>query len=265
MSEVGKLGVPPQLWRDAREARHRLLMLDYDGTLAPFHRDRSKALPLPGTVECLRTIAASNATTVAVVSGRPIVDLEKLLGPLPITWIGEHGWEFKIPGGDIVHEPVPGAARDALDRAAAASAAGGFRDRLERKRTALVLHTRRLELSDAVRLESQCGTLWEFGESAGLLCRRIDGGLELRVQGHDKGTAVQRLLSASQPRALPVYLGDDDTDEDAFGAVQPAGYGIRVGPTMRPSRACARLASWEEVPEFLDHWLQLVERMSESR
>ena len=153
----------------------------------------------------------------------------------------------------------------ALERAAEAIWACGWQERLERKRTSLVLHTRGLAPDEALHIESESKRLWWFVEVAGLQRREINGGVELHVSGHDKGTAVRHLIASSSPRPFPVYLGDDDTDEDAFAAVQPDGYGIRVSSGSCPSRAVARLASWEAVPVFLDEWSRVVETMSDSR
>lgn len=261
----GLAGIPRRLWLDAKVASHRLLMLDYDGTLAPFRIDRREAFPLPGAVERLDAIAARGATRVAVVSGRPIAELDLLLGPLEATLIGEHGWEEREPGGPILQELMPEIARAALERAAEAASGCDWQDRLERKRTSLVLHTRGLPPEEASRIESECEALWWFVEGAGLQRRSVNGGVELRACGRGKGTAVRHLIASSPLRPFAVYLGDDDTDEDAFGAVQPDGYGIRIGPASYPSRAVGRLTSWEAVPQFLDKWSLVVERMSDWR
>jgi trehalose-6-phosphatase len=67
------------------------------------------------------------------------------------------------------------------------------------------------------------------------------------------------LIRGSGAGTFPVYVGDDETDEDAFRAVRDAGLGIRVGSDERPSAAAARLASCEEVRAFLAAWLERVE------
>jgi trehalose-phosphatase len=261
MLESGLAGIPQRLWRDAQAASQRLLMLDYDGTLAPFCVERRAARPLPGCVERLRAIAAGGTTRLVVISGRPIETLEALLGPLPATLIGEHGWEERVPGGEIVREPLPEIARLALERAADTTSSREWGARVERKRTALVLHTRGLEPAAAARIESECDKLCAFADMAGLQRRSIHGGIELRARGHDKGTAVQRLIRRSPLRPLAIYLGDDETDEDAFAVVAADGYGIRVGPVSNPSCATGRLPSWDAVPEFLDTWARVVERL----
>jgi trehalose 6-phosphate phosphatase len=255
----GLPGIPRRLWLEAKAASHRLLMFDYDGTLAPFRIARQDARPLPGTVEKLRAIISAGKTRVAVVSGRPIEELHSLLGPLKAHLFGEHGWEEQSPSGRILQIRLPEIARVALDRAVEAASDCEWSARLELKRTAVVLHTRGLAPEDAARIEDECEKRWWFVESAGLRRRRIHGGLELRVCGHDKGTAVRQLFALAPVRPFSVYVGDDETDEDAFGAVRPDGYGIRVGSLPCRSLAAGQLTSCGAVAEFLERWLQVVE------
>src|SRR5262245_21318332 len=95
-------GVPSELWECLRQKGRRLLLLDYDGTLAPFQVRRDRAHMPPGTLRLVRALAASPRTSVALLSGRPVLELEKLVGDrnLRVHWIGEHGWEEREPGGE---------------------------------------------------------------------------------------------------------------------------------------------------------------------
>ncbi|HKQ62118.1 MAG TPA: trehalose-phosphatase, partial [Candidatus Polarisedimenticolaceae bacterium] len=122
MSARALAGVPQRLWERAAAARHRLLMLDYDGTLAPFRIDRDQAHPLPAALAALEAIAAvPGGTQLAIVSGRPVRALEQLLGPLRATLVGEHGWEMRVPGEERVEQPLPSGAGETLGRAARAA------------------------------------------------------------------------------------------------------------------------------------------------
>jgi trehalose-phosphatase len=249
-------GVPAVLWREVSLAEHRLLMLDYDGTLAPFHRLPDEALPWPRSLELLRAIAARAHTDVGMLSGRPVDELLRLLGPLDAELVGEHGWERRERGGGIVREPLPRALRLSLDAAEAGARAQGWAGQLERKRTGLVLHVRGLPPSHALDLVARCEAAWsEAASHPGLRLDRIDGGLELRARGQDKGTAVLRLLSRRPPGTLGVFLGDDVSDEDAFAALRGRGFGVRVGGRSRESHARGWLDSYREVPGFLETWL----------
>ena len=75
-------------WELFKQNRPRFLGLDYDGTLAPFHVDPLQARPLPGVVDLVRRLAADAQTRVAIISGRPVVEVMSLLGNPPVTIIG---------------------------------------------------------------------------------------------------------------------------------------------------------------------------------
>jgi trehalose-phosphatase len=82
----------------------------------------------------------------------------------------------------------------------------------------------------------------------------MDGGLELRAAGRDKGMALRELIEQADKDALPVFLGDDIADEDAFREVVTRGFGIRVGPSVRPSLARGRIETCEAMVDFLRCW-----------
>ena len=247
--------VPRRLWRLISLAHRRLLMLDYDGTLAPFKAAREAAYPLPRTLEMLRVVAGSPDTSVAIVSGRPVAEVDRLLGPIPALLVGEHGWETRPGNGAVVCWSPPRAALEALDQARRAAAQRGWGDRLEGKRSSVVLHTRGLPEVDARRIEDACAALWwPYCDRAPVNLDRINGGVELRTRGRDKGTAVLSLLSHEPPGTLAVYVGDDVSDEDAFRTVREFGFGVRVGSDQRPSLAAGRLPSCDAVADFLEVW-----------
>ena len=262
-SELTPEGVPERLWLLVEFAAHRLLMLDYDGTLAPFRIERDEALPLPGMRELLERVCASPRTRVAIVSGRPVREVERLLGPLPAMGVGEHGWESRDPSA-VVQQPAVGKeVLSALDRAEGYGRSSGWTPLLERKRSALVLHTRSLSREQAVALEERAVNAWQpFAEPGAVSVDRIDGGVELRARSRDKGTVVNTLLASAPPGTLGVFLGDDVTDEDAFEAVRDRGFGVRVGAEDRPTLAMGRLRGCEEVPAFLERWIIVTGRSS---
>jgi trehalose 6-phosphate phosphatase len=253
------VGVPAPLWRMVALARHRLLMLDYDGTLAPFVVARNEARPLPRSLELLRRIAGSAHTTVAIVSGRPLREVEQLIGVLPAIFVGEHGWEQRAPNGEVIHRPLGHSVAATIDAAERVARDSGWGEFLERKRSAVVLHTRGVPDARARELEDRCAKAWEGLAVGGhVAVDRIDGGVEFRARGRNKGTVVLSLISQSIPGTLGVFVGDDVTDEDAFDVVREQGFGVRVGGGDRPSIAQGRLASCESVPEFLGEWLRVI-------
>lgn len=253
-------GVPTPLRRLIAAAEHRLLMLDYDGTLAPFVVDRDEARPLPGSIAVLRRIASSRHTRVAIVSGRPVREVERLTGPLPVTFVGEHGWERREPDGSLVQLPMDPKVEAAISEGERIARAAGWGEFVERKRTAVVLHTRGLTEAEAKSVQDRCAEAWSPLAIAGQVnVDRIDGGMEVRARASNKGTVVRSLLAQAPPGTLGVFIGDDVTDEDAFEAVRDRGFGVRVGGQDRASFALGRLPTCEAVTRFLEEWLALVE------
>lgn len=256
--------LPEPLWSRAAGAPCRLLMLDYDGTLAPLRVNRHAAVPPPDLLDTLRAIGSSGGTILAVISGRPVAELTRFLVDVNARMFGEHGWEARTAEGRVIRYPLPVACREALDQAAAAARAEPWGGRLEHKRTGLVLHTRGLAPGEARTIESACESLWEHSVHGGLQLRRTDGGIELRARGRSKRTAVRELIAASPRGTLPVYIGDDETDEDAFDAVRSEGFGLLVASETRATRATGWLRSVDEVRVFLQGWLMLTQGQLEA-
>lgn len=252
-------GIPRRLWRMVALARHRLLMLDYDGTIAPFVADRDRAHPLPAALDRLRRIAAGGHTDLAIVSGRPAIEIIGFIDDLPVTIVGEHGWERRDPGSEVIRWPLKPRQEKTLDRAAHDARRAGWSDLLERKRTSIVLHTRRLLAGEAKRIHDLGRALWGPLAGSDFALDRIDGGLELRARGRNKGTAVLSLLSHASPGTLGTFVGDDVTDEEALEVVRDRGFGVRVGEPRFPTVAQGYLRSVEAVPEFLETWQTVAE------
>ncbi|MGD9609263.1 MAG: trehalose-phosphatase [Desulfovibrionaceae bacterium] len=233
--------------------REGVLLLDYDGTLAPLTPDRDAAVPYPGLLDILSRLPRAGSGRAVVVSGRPIEAIEGFLGPAaPAEIWGCHGALRRLPDGrreGLVLSPQWAAA---LDRAAAAVPGELRATALEPKPVSLALHWRGLP-EEAVRsLSRHIEPVW-FGlaREAGLELHGFDGGLELRPPGWDKGRAV-RCLAREQPGAVLVYCGDDRTDEDAFTALGPDGLGILVRLRWRPTAARYHLTPPGELSVFLD-------------
>jgi trehalose 6-phosphate phosphatase len=237
-------------------AVRRALLLDYDGTLAPFRAARDQAIPYPGVREILGAMQRVGHTRLAVVSGRAIADLAPLLGldPPPELW-GAHGWERQLPGG--VRELAvlePRAARG-LDAALALVLARGLAERCERKPASLALHWRGLPPQTAEELRAWAQAHWSpLAQSAGLAARDFDGGIELRAPGRDKGYAVRTILGELGEEAVAAYLGDDLTDEDAFAAIKGRGLAALVRAEPRPTAANIWLRPPDELLAFLWRW-----------
>jgi trehalose-phosphatase len=239
-------------------ASTRVLMLDYDGTLAPFHVRPEVAVPYPEVAALLAEIVASGGTRIVVVSGRPAAELPPLLriDPLPEIW-GSHGWERLTPDGQHMTETPAAEVLSAMERAEqAVQAVMPAGSRLERKLASLALHWRGVQEHDAARLEMQARAIWEpIAASGGVLeVLSFDGGIELRAAACNKQYAVKAVLSQTGEDSAVAFLGDDITDEDAFRAVKPRGLAVLVRPQFRPTAADVWLRPPEELVAFMRHW-----------
>lgn len=239
------------------KAPTRLLMLDYDGTLAPFHVQPERAVPYPGVARVLDEIVASGGTRIVIVSGRPADEVPPLLGLAepPEIW-GSHGWERLLPDGRRVVEQPGADAQRALNAAAAAvEALPASGARLERKLASVALHWRGLPADAEDDLRRRATEAWkEIAVQGALEMLPFDGGLELRTVGCNKQYAVKAVLSETAEESAIAYLGDDITDEDAFRAVRTRGIGVLVRPQFRETGADLWIRPPGELVEFMRHW-----------
>jgi trehalose 6-phosphate phosphatase len=236
----------------------RLLMLDYDGTLAPFHVRPECAVPYPEVNPVLRDIVQSGGTRVVIVSGRPADEVPRLLGMAeqrPEIW-GSHGWERLYSDGRRVVEEPAAEARRALAAAVTAVEAVMPRDsRLEHKLASIALHWRGVPPEAAEDLKRGVANVWTPIAAAGAVeMLPFDGGLELRTVGCNKQYAVKAILSETAENCAIAYLGDDITDEDAFRAVKTRGVGVLVRPQFRETGADVWIQPPHELVEFMRPW-----------
>ncbi len=243
-------------FQSLEDAPESVLMLDYDGTLAPFRIKPSKAVPYPGVRPILRRILNNERTRVVLISGRWTRDLIPLLrlDPLPEIW-GSHGWERRHADGRYEIFPFDERALRGLAEADRWVEGRDLEGRIEEKPGCLALHWRGLGQKRAESIRSHALEHWSrLARKTGLAITEFDGGLELRVPGRHKGIAVKTVLKEAGPDAVSAYLGDDRTDEDAFRAIRKKGLGILVGRTRRPTKAQVRLRPPEELLDFLKRW-----------
>lgn len=235
----------------------RVLLLDYDGTLAPFHVRPELAVPYPEVGVALQEIMQAGATRVVIVSGRPVDEIPPLLrlDSQPEIW-GAHGRERLFPDGRRSIHEVSGAARRALKEAARAAEGtlveGG---RLEKKLASVALHWRGLGDAQARVLRERTMLLWQgIAADEALEILAFDGGLELRATGCNKQYAVESVLAETPAGCAAAYLGDDVTDEDAFHAIAPHGVAVLVRPEFRETAADVWIQPPGELVSFLRHW-----------
>jgi trehalose 6-phosphate phosphatase len=239
-----------------RSASARVLLLDYDGTLAPFVVDRTLALPYPEVPPLIRRIMAKG-TRVVLISGRPVRELLLLSGisPQPEVW-GSHGLERLMADGRYEVSSVP-AHEDYLLAAVTLLRDAGLESQAELKPGGVAVHWRGLDPARAEKLARDVPRLWKpLLDRAPVRLLEFDGGLELRVAGPGKGDAVRVILKEAGPDAAVAYLGDDQTDEDAFRALKGNGLTVLVRPRSRPTSADVWLQPPHELLQFLQEWLQ---------
>lgn len=235
-----------------------LLLLDYDGTLAGFRVDASKAQPWAGVRELLAQIQQQGNTRIAIVTGRPAAKVPGMLGlkPPPEVW-GLHGAERLYPNGRRSLEKQSPEVRLALEKLREQlhqDALGGL---FEDKPNAAVMHWRGYAPQAAKQIERRTRELFEpLAELDGLRMLKFEAGLELRA-GRDKGGAVRKILRESGLAVAAAYLGDDLTDEAAFVAVNET-KGPHLSVLMRRERRRTEADVWLKPPEelrmFLKRW-----------
>ena len=224
-----------------------LFFLDYDGTLAPIVDDPAAAVPHPEAPALLRQLDARYPLW--VVTGRDLQALASFLDR-PYKAIGLHGVQEGVVGRETT-TLIPEDAAAALRRfRQSVPAMEGLE--VEAKEQSFAVHYRAAADAAAARarlrewladLPDALDTLW--GKKV----------VELRPQGLTKGTAVRRIADR-HPECVPVYLGDDVTDEDAFEALQAMGretVTIKVG--AGDTRAGAHLSGPGAVMEYLHQYV----------
>jgi trehalose 6-phosphate phosphatase len=227
------------------------LFLDVDGTLLEIAA-RPQAVSVPVALrERLRALSAAGGGAVALVSGRAIRDLDALFAPLTLPSAGLHGFERRDAAGAYRTRPVPSAAALGSARGLMLQLAERHAGLLvEDKQFALALHYRGAPELEETVLETMHRAAARVGEELEL--QRGKMVVELRPAGATKGEAVAAFLG-EPPFAgrLPIFIGDDLTDEPAFELVnRRAGVSVLVG--ARPvSAARARLEDVNAVHGWL--------------
>lgn len=238
------------------------VFLDYDGTLTPIVRRPEQAVL---SEEMRRTVKElAERCPVAVISGRDLEDVRRLVGIDSIYYAGSHGFDIAGPQGRHMQYQQGSNFLPLLDQAEA-----DLRERLqgiagalvERKQFSVAVHYREVNKEDVQAVEEVVDQV--LAAHQGL--RKGYGKKVYEVQPDidwHKGKALLWLLEAlglDRPQVLPIYIGDDVTDEDAFKAVAERGLGMMVAEEARSSAAGYRLAAPEEVRRFLEGLAEILE------
>ena len=234
----------------------RILLLDYDGTLAPFTEERMAAVPYPGIEDLISRIGVLDRCRVIIISGRKIEDLLKLVRfeTMPELW-GCHGWERLSPGEKYIARDVGTDVKLFLGKASEYAMNNGLSDRFERKPVSIAFHWRGGEPGLENKITTMIHSdLLTAAVDAGLEMRRFSGGIELIASGVNKGRAVDSILDEYGRDAVTAYLGDDNTDEDAFAALGERGLSVLACRELHATGADIWIRPPEELLTFLENW-----------
>jgi len=223
------------------------LFLDFDGTFVDFAPTPEAVKLRIGSRELLERVSQRLNGALAMVSGRRIGDLDRFLAPLVLPASGVHGQEFRPAGGDVRIRPAT-PELDVARRRLSKSLLADDPLLIEDKGGAVVVHYRvHPELRGRAKALA-------FTAASGLDDLFVVEGhyiFEIRQREITKASAIE--LFADQPnfrKRLPVFVGDDSTDEDGLrAAAKGGGFGIKVGPGE--TQALYRLDGVSDVHEWL--------------
>ncbi|KPK90825.1 trehalose-6-phosphate synthase [bacterium SM23_31] len=238
------------------ESKHRLILLDYDGTLTPFALKPEHAKPDKGILSLLQKLSRDSCNELVIISGRDKDTLEKWFGNLNISLSAEHGvWNKKKMGVWELSEPITNYWKDVIrlilelymDRTP-----GSF---IEEKSYSLAWHFRKSDPELAsVRARELKESILHLTTNIGLSVLEGNKVIEIKNAGIHKGLAVLKRISHGKFDFI-LAAGDDWTDEDIFKVLPEHAYSIKVGLT--PSKAKFKVDSVKETRELLKEMLEV--------
>ena len=240
-----------------RDASAHSFFIDFDGTLAEIAETPGAVIVEDRARDALRLLVSRASGAVAIVTGREIEAIDRLLAPLKLPVAGVHGYERRN-GSKTVSAPL-------ADESATSEAENVLTSYvnhnpgllLEKKRGALALHYRLRP-----ELEEFCLSIMQgfLGRMSDAVLTRGKMVVEMRLHTATKGTAIRDFLQEKPFKGrVPVFAGDDATDEDGFAAVNAlGGFTVKVGPGE--TAAHHRVAN---VDEFLTWLLAMAQQQKE--
>ena len=214
------------------------IFLDFDGTLSPIARTPDSAV-LPGsTKKIINELSRSSKVKLAVISGRKLSDIKTVVGINKIIYAGNHGMEIEGKGiKRIVKVPKWFTAEKRKIRTDIRSKMHGIKGILiEDKGYTLALHYRLTKRTERDKIKKYFNRVAApFLVNGRIKIRKGKMLYEVRPNiKWDKGKAVKWLMKGSSMKnTLPIYIGDDETDKDAFKALKNRGITIFVGSRMK--------------------------------
>ncbi len=237
------------------------VFLDYDGTLTPIV-ERPELAVLSDSMRRIVSALAERCP-VAVVSGRDRPDVEKLVGIDNLIFAGSHGFDIKVPGGENIAREEGVEFVETLDavKARLHRELDGIEGSLiEPKKSSVAVHYRLVAPYEQGRIKASVDAILADHDTLRVTPGKMVYEIQPKLDWH-KGKAVLWLLEAldlNGPEVVPLYFGDDITDEDAFRALEDRGIGVYVvGDTEeaqadRPTAADYKVEDTEAVSALLD-------------
>jgi len=241
------------------------LYLDYDGTLAVFAPTPDDVLPDDRVIKLISQLADASNIRVSIVSGRRLAHIRKLIPIKGILLAGTYGVEMQTPDGQEIHQIEFDSIRPTLDSLkprwqALIEGKDGFY--LEDKGWALAIHARRAEEKQGLKVLDEAEQMLAQ-ELLGEHLQIIHGYrfLEIGPNNADKGHALNYLFSNFPwEDSTPIYIGDDDKDEEAFRVVNEYnGFSILISKEERKTDAEYILPSPEKVHQWLKDLLTVTQ------
>jgi trehalose 6-phosphate synthase/phosphatase len=223
----------PQLVADYATAAHRILFIDYDGTLAPFKFRPDDAAPTLEIIEILKSLSSDRSNHVVIISGRDRRTLEHWLGNLPLILVAEHGGFYKDLGGpwQSFFPNNPGWKNIVLPALYALEFQyeGSF---VEEKHYSIAWHYRAVANKINEDERKHILSAFESINSNDFWIYHEDCTLEFRTAGIDKGEFANLYKWNKQHFDFVLAIGDGRTDEDLFNAIGKDHYTIKVGHSL---------------------------------
>lgn len=243
------------LQKSLKTVKKIALFLDFDGTLVPIQKDPEKCFLTPEIKKQLRLLTNAESCCVSVMSGRKLSDIRKRIAVPGIYYSGNHGIDIAGPGIRYTH-PKASSIRPVIlkiKHLLGNEIAGIKGAWLEDKKFTLTLHFRTVKKVDISSVKKAFYKI--AGNFFGMNLLTVIKGkkvLELTPDiSWDKGKAVLLIMKKLKGKCLPIYIGDDQTDETAFKALYRKGITIRVGKSRR-TFAEYYLKNYLEVTRLLD-------------
>jgi alpha,alpha-trehalase len=237
-----------------QQAQNLFLFLDYDGTLTPIVSRPELALCPSQVKRHLEELRDLPRVYLAIISGRSLKDLREKVGVSNIILVGNHGLEIEYPNSS--HKKILPSARTSELKRITQNLQNSLKEipgiLFEEKGPILSIHYRNVPQKFSVQIPqkleeelSQWKDRWKMASGKMVL------EIQPKVNFH-KGKAVREILKTFLSLdLLPFYLGDDQTDEDAFRVLKGQGISVFIGSGMPPSEADFFLRNPKEVQEFL--------------